>query len=123
MLDQEHYAESIIELYGMGNCKPVSPPLVPAKYLWSAMPEELEKFKELEVNFRSALGCINYLSTTPRADISHSISILSQFLEKPGISHGKSFLHITKYLKGTQSVGLVYCHGNYEGLKAYSDAD
>ncbi|MBW0488321.1 hypothetical protein O181_028036 [Austropuccinia psidii MF-1] len=123
MLNQEHYAESIIELYGMGNCKPVSTPLVPDKYLWSAMPEEIEKFKELEVNFRSALGCINYLSTATRPDISHDISIPSQFLEKPGISHWKSFLHIIKYLKETQSVGLAYCHGKYEGLKAYSDSD
>ncbi|MBW0538010.1 hypothetical protein O181_077725 [Austropuccinia psidii MF-1] len=47
VLDQGHYAESIIELYGMSDCKPVSTPLVPGEHLHPATPEELEKFKEL----------------------------------------------------------------------------
>ncbi|MBW0536448.1 hypothetical protein O181_076163 [Austropuccinia psidii MF-1] len=67
ILDQSHYAESIIELYGMSNCK--------------------------------------------------------SFLEKPGILHWRSFLHVIKYLKGTQNTGLVYWRGRQNGLKAYSDAD
>ncbi|MBW0466712.1 hypothetical protein O181_006427 [Austropuccinia psidii MF-1] len=107
----------------MSNCNPVSTPLIPGKRLQPAIPEKLVKFKELGVNFRSAIGFINYLRTATRPDLSYAVSTLSQFLERPGMSHWKSFLHIIKYLRGTQNTGLVYWHGNQEGLKAYSDAN
>ncbi|MBW0471949.1 hypothetical protein O181_011664 [Austropuccinia psidii MF-1] len=123
VLNQSHYAELIIELYGMSSCKPVSTPLVPGEHLQPATPKELVKFEELGVNFRSAVGCINYLSTATRPDLSYAVSMLSQFLEKPEILRWKSFLHVIKYLKGTQNTGLVCWRGSQEGLKAYSDAD
>ncbi|MBW0491334.1 hypothetical protein O181_031049 [Austropuccinia psidii MF-1] len=85
VLDQGHYTDSIIELYGMSDCKPISTPLVPGEHLQPATPKELEKFKELGVSFQSAMGCINYLSTATRPDLSFAVSTLSQFLEKPGI--------------------------------------
>ncbi|MBW0571659.1 hypothetical protein O181_111374 [Austropuccinia psidii MF-1] len=107
----------------MSSCKPVSTPLVPGEHLQPATPKELVRFEELGVNFRRAVGCINYLSTETRPNLSYAISMLSQFLEKPGILCWKSFLHVIKYLKGMQNTGLVYWRGSQEGLKEYGDAD
>ncbi|MBW0537724.1 hypothetical protein O181_077439 [Austropuccinia psidii MF-1] len=105
-LDQQHFAESLLDLYGMSDCKPVSIPLIPNDHL-----EE------------SSDSCINYLSTETRPDLSFSVSALSQFLEKPGIHHWKAFLHILKYLKGTQDLSITYPKGINAGILAYTNAD
>ncbi|MBW0535199.1 hypothetical protein O181_074914, partial [Austropuccinia psidii MF-1] len=122
-LDQQHFTESLLELYGMSMCKTVSTPLPPHSHLGPPNNEEVTKFKQLNVNYRSAIGSINYLSTATRPDLSHAVSTLSQFLENPGIQHWNAFLHVLKYLNGTQEMGLVYTRNCSRGIRAYSDAD
>ncbi|MBW0512383.1 hypothetical protein O181_052098 [Austropuccinia psidii MF-1] len=122
-LDQQHYNESLLELYGMGKSRPVSTPLVPNSHLLPATLEEIAEFASLGVSYRSAIGSINYLSTATRPDLSFAVSTLSQFLEKPGIKHWKGFLQVLRYLNGSQDLGLVYGGKERCGNTAYSDAD
>ncbi|MBW0534400.1 hypothetical protein O181_074115 [Austropuccinia psidii MF-1] len=122
-LDQSHFTESLLDLYGLSQCKSVATPLEPHVYLQPATSEESEKFCSLGVNYRSAIGSINYLSTATRPDLSHAVSSLSQFLENPGINHWNGFLHVLRYLKGTQDLGLVYTKNDHFGIVGYSDAD
>ncbi|MBW0527614.1 hypothetical protein O181_067329 [Austropuccinia psidii MF-1] len=68
-LDQQHFAKALLDLYGMSNCRPVSTPLIPNQNLSSATDEELSAFLSLGVNFRSAVGSVNYLSTATRPDL------------------------------------------------------
>ncbi|MBW0571605.1 hypothetical protein O181_111320 [Austropuccinia psidii MF-1] len=122
-LDQQHFIDSLLDLYGMQNCKTVSTPLVPNEYLSPATDEERKTFEEMGINFRSAVGSINYLSTATRPDLSHVVSSLSQYLEKPGTRHWKAFLHVLKYLRGTQELGLHYNQQCNPGLIAFTDSD
>ncbi|MBW0544488.1 hypothetical protein O181_084203 [Austropuccinia psidii MF-1] len=122
-LDQQHFTESLLDLYGMSNCKAVSTPLIPGVHLEVASQEDVEEFQALNVSYRSAIGCINYLSTATRPDLSYPVSALSQFLENPGIRHWKAFLHVLKYLKGTQDIGLTYPKDINATIVAYTDAD
>ncbi|MBW0490531.1 hypothetical protein O181_030246 [Austropuccinia psidii MF-1] len=122
-LDQQHFCESLLDLYGMGDCCPVCTPLIPNQHLSSASEEELSAFNALGVSYRSAIGSINYLSISTRPDFSYAVSSLSQFPERPGIYHWKAFLHILRYLKGTQDLALTYYKGNNSGIIAYSDAN
>ncbi|MBW0535649.1 hypothetical protein O181_075364 [Austropuccinia psidii MF-1] len=122
-LDQGHFIESLLELYGMDSCKPVATPLLPNTHLVPATEQELVKFEMLGVNYQSAIGSINYLSTGTRPDLSYAVSSLSQFLEKPGFLQWQAFLHVLRYLKGTLNVGLVYSGGCSVDVEAYSDAD
>ncbi|MBW0538331.1 hypothetical protein O181_078046, partial [Austropuccinia psidii MF-1] len=122
-LDQQHYAESLIELYGMGSCRPVSTPLVPNSHLEPATLEEISEFNSLRVSYRSAIGSINYLSTATRPDLSFAVSSLLQFLDRPGIKHWQGFLHVLRYLSGSQDLGLTYGRRAQYGISAYSDAD
>ncbi|MBW0524598.1 hypothetical protein O181_064313 [Austropuccinia psidii MF-1] len=50
-LDQHHFADPLLELYGMSDCNPVSTPLVPNEHLSLASPDEISEFKKLRVNF------------------------------------------------------------------------
>ncbi|MBW0574146.1 hypothetical protein O181_113861, partial [Austropuccinia psidii MF-1] len=122
-LDQQHSTEALLDLYGLSECKPISTPLLPNTHMSVATKDKVEKLKLLGVNYHSAIGSINYLSTAHRPDLSHSVSCLSQFVESPGIQHWNSFLHILKYPKGTQDLGLVYSEDQAQGIMSYSDAD
>ncbi|MBW0554274.1 hypothetical protein O181_093989 [Austropuccinia psidii MF-1] len=99
-LDQQHFADSLLFLYGMQECRPVSMPLPPNNQYLPVTKEEALEFKKLAVNYRSAIGSINHLSMDTRTDLSHAISLLSQFLENPGVTHWSGFLHVLRYLRG-----------------------
>ncbi|MBW0507844.1 hypothetical protein O181_047559 [Austropuccinia psidii MF-1] len=107
-LNQQHFTESLLELYGMAHCKLVAAPLLPHEHLLPASDKEREDFKKLKINYRSAIGSINYLSVATRPDISFAVSALSQYLEKPGINHWNAFLHVLRYLRESQELGLIY---------------
>ncbi|MBW0564363.1 hypothetical protein O181_104078 [Austropuccinia psidii MF-1] len=115
-LDQSHFTKSLLELYGVHQCKLVATPLEPNVHLQPASVEELAKFWSLGVNYRSRIRSINYLSMATRPNLSHAVSLLSKFLENPGITHWNGFLHVLRYLKGTQELGLVYSQGNQDGV-------
>ncbi|MBW0579364.1 hypothetical protein O181_119079 [Austropuccinia psidii MF-1] len=122
-LSQNHYIDSLLELYGMSNCKPVSTPLVLNLHLEAATTSKKEEFSALKINYRSAIGSLSYLSSATRPDLSYSVSALSQFLGNPGIHHWKAFLHVIRYLKCTNDIELNYQRNLIEPPVAYSDAD
>ncbi|MBW0497536.1 hypothetical protein O181_037251 [Austropuccinia psidii MF-1] len=122
-MDQQHFVESLLEMYGMQDCKPVSTPIVLKKHLGPTSEEERITFDPLQINFRSAVGSINYLSTATWPDLSFAVSSLSQYLEKPGIQHWRAFLHVLKYFRGTQEIALWYPRKGEEGLITYSNTD
>ncbi|MBW0498751.1 hypothetical protein O181_038466 [Austropuccinia psidii MF-1] len=122
-LDQQHFSESLLELYGMRSRKLTSTPLIPNCHLGPATTDKVDKFKALGINYCRAIGSINYLSTATCPDLSFAVSTLSQFLENPGINHWHRFLHVLRYLNGSQDVGLSYGRKGRPGFVAYSDAD
>ncbi|MBW0545952.1 hypothetical protein O181_085667, partial [Austropuccinia psidii MF-1] len=122
-LDQQHFTEALLEQYGMEACKAMTTPLTPNKHLCPATDEELAAFKKIKMNYRSAIGSINYLSTATRPDLSFAVSTLSQYLERPGIKHWQAFLHVLKYLRGSFDRGLYYPADKSNGVTAFSNAD
>ncbi|MBW0465809.1 hypothetical protein O181_005524 [Austropuccinia psidii MF-1] len=117
-LNQHHFIEALLELYGMSQYKTVTTPLVPNSHLTPATEVELKEFNTLTINFRSAIGSLNYLSTATCPDLSSAVSTLSQYLEKLGIKHWSAFLHVLKYLKGSQELGLIYKRIKHNGIEA-----
>ncbi|MBW0469652.1 hypothetical protein O181_009367 [Austropuccinia psidii MF-1] len=105
-LSQEHYVESILDLYGMNDCRTVATPLIPNEHLEAATLNEVKEFEKLNLNYRSAISSLSYISMATRPDISYAVSALSQFLEKPGINHWKAFMHVLRYLRGTSNVSV-----------------
>ncbi|MBW0466260.1 hypothetical protein O181_005975 [Austropuccinia psidii MF-1] len=104
-LDQQHFTKSLLHLYGMASCKQVLTLLPPNEYLQSPSPKKVAEFKSLHVNYQSAMGSINNLSTETRPNLAFSVSSLSQFLEQPGIKNWKAFSNVLQYLQGTQDLG------------------
>jgi hypothetical protein len=123
VLSQRHSVASLLELYGMNNCRPTATPLVPNMHLSKASTEEIDRFRCLGVNYRSAVGALSYLSTATRPNICFAVSHLSQFLENPGIHHWEAFIHVLCYLLGTADYGLVYPCSAEPSLHGYTDAN
>ena len=57
--------------------------------------------------YRQLVGKLLYLTTT-RPDISFAVQQLSQFLDKPTISHMKAIGRVLRYLKGAPGQGLLF---------------
>ncbi|MBW0474889.1 hypothetical protein O181_014604 [Austropuccinia psidii MF-1] len=79
-LDQQHFMESLLEQYGMMDCRPFPTPLVTIEHLLLATSDEVTKLKSLKINFRSAIGSIKYISSSTRPDLSFEVSTLSNTL-------------------------------------------
>ncbi|POW23215.1 hypothetical protein PSHT_00424 [Puccinia striiformis] len=105
-LSQEKYVDGILAEYNMTNNRFVDTPMVPNTRLVASTENEREEFHQLGVNYRRAIGSINYLSVSTRPDIAFTVSQLSQHLENPGIKHWRAFLHLLRYLSGTKSAGI-----------------
>jgi hypothetical protein len=88
---QRALIDSIIEDVGLKDAK-VKP--VPAK-----VPQRFHAFKDeppfdLEFNYRSAAGKLNYLAQTTRSDIMYATHQVAKYLLDPRQSHGEAILYL-----------------------------
>ncbi|KAI7932968.1 hypothetical protein MJO28_017896 [Puccinia striiformis f. sp. tritici] len=121
-LSQDLYTKKILASYGFEECRTVLTPLVPNTRLLPASPQEQQQFLKLNINYRRAIGLLNYLAVSTRPDISFAMSQLSQYLEKPGIAHWQACIHLFRYLSGTVGRGITL-RGSISPVKVYVDAD
>ncbi|MBW0585055.1 hypothetical protein O181_124770, partial [Austropuccinia psidii MF-1] len=68
-LSQEHYIDKLAEEYEIKSLPPSNTPLKPNIQLSNATKDEVRAFKELRINYRSAIGALNYISLNTRPDI------------------------------------------------------
>ncbi|MBW0502459.1 hypothetical protein O181_042174 [Austropuccinia psidii MF-1] len=120
-LSQTSMIRKILVEFGMQNAHSVSTPMDPGVYLSTANDEDHSLFLALNVNYRRAVGLINYLAISTRPDLAFPVSLLSQHLEKPGIQHWRAFKRLLRYLIGTQHLGLTLSPTNIH-IHTYADA-
>lgn len=119
-LHQEGYARKILDKFGMSDCNPISVPMDPQNIITSLNPQE---FKPADnVPYRQLVGSLMYLAIGSRPDIAFALSCLSQYLEKPEMSHWNALKRILRYIKGTLRYSIKFSGVN-TCLSVYSDAD
>ncbi|GBO38410.1 Retrovirus-related Pol polyprotein from transposon TNT 1-94 [Araneus ventricosus] len=90
---------------------------------------EFEQYKgnvfmhqESYINEVAILGCLSFIASRTRPDISYAVNIFSQFQSNPGIFHWNGLLKLLGYVFNTKSLKLkLSC--NKAQLVVYSDAD
>ena len=118
---QSTLIDSFIEDVGLKDAK-VKP--VPAK-----VSQRLHAFKDeppfdLEFNYRSAVGKLNYLAQTTRPDIMYAThQIAAKYSPDSRQSHGEAILYLVCYLKKTHNIGLKFTPDPTKGFKCYCDSD
>ena len=120
MISQPNYIETILAKFGMLECKPVATPM-DSNASFDKLSDEDERFDR--TTYQQAIGCLTYLATRTRPDISASVGILSKFMADPGPAHWSGVKRILRYLQGTRNYGLVFVGGDKDVLLGYSDSD
>lgn len=114
-IDQKNYIVDVLERFNMGDCNPSAVPM-----------DAFENFNECErtpnLPIRELLGCLNYISTRTRPDISLAVSHLGTFMDKPSEKLWKAAKRVLRYLKGTMDYKLTINKVADWRLKVYTDA-
>lgn len=120
-LDQETYAQSILEEFDMLNSNPQDIPLSPSIDLNDESSKKLPR--DLHDKFRQIIGRLTYLAGGTRPDIQFPVNRLSQHLADARDVHLRASKQLLRYIKGTISYGITYRAKGSEGsLIGYSDS-
>ncbi|XP_020677018.1 uncharacterized protein LOC110095714 [Dendrobium catenatum] len=116
-LSQQAYAESILQVAQLGNCKPLANPTC------TKLPSNLSEDPILSnpATYRRLTGSLQYLTLT-RPDISYSVNLLSQHMHQPLHHHIYLLKWLLRYIKGTLNYGIPIIKSNLQ-LSSFSDAD
>ncbi|KNZ44030.1 uncharacterized protein VP01_9571g1, partial [Puccinia sorghi] len=115
---------SILDHYGMTDSCTQNTPMLANSRLVKSSDADHNAFLQLKINYREALGLLNYLAVSTQPDIAFTISPLSQHLEKPGMLHWKAVLHLLRYLSGTVNHGIQLSGKcNLKEVRVYTNAD
>ena len=101
----------------MGAC-PIDIPMDPNKKL---VKDEGELFEDPS-RYRRLVGKLTYL-TIIRLDISYAVSVVSQSLEAPRVSHWEAVTRIVLYLIRAPSLGILYRLNGHIRIEGFIDAD
>ncbi|XP_022030789.1 uncharacterized mitochondrial protein AtMg00810-like [Helianthus annuus] len=118
VLSQRKYTLNILEDAGMLGCRPSPLPMEQNLKLQNG--EEEDRIDAS--HYRRLVGRLLYLQAT-RADIAHSVSILSQFVSDPRQSHLDAATRVVRYLKATAGQGILLPKKGGNDLVAYTDSD
>jgi hypothetical protein len=97
--------------------------LVPAKVSLQLHAFKDEPVLNLNFNYRSAVGKLNYLAQTTRLDIMYSTHQIAKYSSDPRQSHGEAILYLVRYLKKTCNLGLKFKPDPKKGSECYCDAN
>jgi Reverse transcriptase (RNA-dependent DNA polymerase) len=117
-LSQRKYALDMLAKCGLLGAKHVVTPLEQNHRLAESTGEKL---KDAE-RYRRLVGGLIYLTIT-RPELSYSVHILAQFMQKPLAPHYDAALRVMKYLKGNLGQGILLHVNSQLQLNAYCDSD
>lgn len=126
-ISQEHYVESLLERFGMEDCKlpakPSSATPLPSQFKPRvATDEEFESVKHLD--YPQIAGSVLYLSTITRPDIAFAAGVLARYISKWNLDHYLAAKHLLRYLRATSDLCLVYDgEAGKRMLLGWADAD
>lgn len=117
-LGQKKYVGTVLERFGMQNCKAVATPMESG----FDITEESEPAEN--VPYREAIGSLMYLMIGSRPDLAFAVGKLSQFVEKPQTHHWVAVKRILRYIQGTSRFGILYGLNSAKlTLEGYCDSD
>ncbi|KAL1200788.1 Retrovirus-related Pol polyprotein from transposon RE1 [Cardamine amara subsp. amara] len=117
-LSQKKYAMDIISEMGLSDAKPASFPLEQHHRLALA---EGNDYVDV-AGYRRLVGRLIYLAVT-RPDLSYSVHVLPQFMQKPKQEHWNAALRVVRYLNKNPGQGILLRAHTELNLVAWCDSD
>ncbi|KAI5328650.1 hypothetical protein L3X38_028047 [Prunus dulcis] len=117
-IHQKKYAFTLLDKFGLKDCKSVSTPLVAT--------DKLQREDGIEAAdeslYRKIVGSLLYLTAT-RPDIMFSASLLARFMHSPSKLHYGATKRVLRYIQGTIDYGIEYVIGKSAFLVGYCDSE
>ncbi|CAL2265706.1 unnamed protein product [Prunus armeniaca] len=118
-IHKKKYALTLLDKFGLKDCKSVSTPLVATDKLQREDGSEAAD----ESLYRKIVGSLLYLTAT-RLDIMFSASLaLARFMHNPFKKHYRAAKRVLRYIQGTIDYGIEYVAGKSALLIGYCDSD
>ncbi|KAI5344111.1 hypothetical protein L3X38_011988 [Prunus dulcis] len=117
-LHQKKYAKTLLDKFGLKDCKSVATPLAVNEKLSRVDGSELAD----ETLYRQMVGSLLYLTAT-RPDIMFAASLLARFMHNPTKKHMGTAKRVLRYVQGTINYGIAYDKGKGAVLIGYCDSD
>ena len=118
-LGQQKYAGTVLQRFGMDNCKPVVTPL--ETHFDVTETDEPAG----DVLYREVVGNVMYLMTGTRPDLAFAVGKLSQYVSSPHKHHWLALKRVMRYVQGTSEYGILFGANGASKLTldGYCDAD
>ncbi|KAI5347639.1 hypothetical protein L3X38_000526 [Prunus dulcis] len=100
-IHQKKYAGSLLNKFGLNECKIVTTPLVATEKLV----KDDGSGAASEEQYKSIVGSLMYLTAT-RPDIMYASSLLARFMHCPTNKHYGTAKRLLRYIKGTLDYGF-----------------
>jgi len=120
-ISQEAYSKSILERFGMSDCKPTSTPGYGPE-LSNKQPEDTLLDEEETRRYQGIVGCLMYIAQGLRYDLIYATGQLARPMSKPSKVHLVAAKHALRYLAGTTDFHITYKKEGFK-LAAFSDSN
>jgi len=122
-VNQSGFARTMLSRFDMQSCVHKDVPANSNIHLTGAMSPNTEWGRQqmAKIPYRSAVGCLLYLSTVSRPDLAFIVGILSRSCENPGMTHWTAVLQVFSYVASTINYGL--CYSKQISVNGYTDSD
>jgi transposase InsO family protein len=123
-VSQGQYVKTLLQRFGMEECKAVSTPMEKGKMLGKETGVIIDDDDPNKVLYQEIVGSLLYLSVHSRPDLAFALGVLSRFMQNPTDMHFIAAKRLLRYLKGTVDMGLNFPGRNgQQGVRVYTDAD
>ena len=120
IMSQREYTERVLKRFKMEKCNPRSYPMSES---YCKDPDESEEFKDIHL-YQELVGCLIYMMTSTRPDLSFSVSKLATKMSNPSQRDWEAAKDVLRFVKGTVDHKLVFCKSQKEPhIIGYCDAD
>jgi hypothetical protein len=118
-VSQRKYIEEVLRRFKMDKCRPCSTPMSANQTFKRVDSPEIDITR-----YQKAIGSLMYAMLGTRADLAHSVGVLSQFSSCPSKAHWNGVMRVFRYLRKTANVTLKYQGTSNElQVTGYSDSD
>lgn len=123
-LHQPNHIETGLTKLKLSEYKPINTPIAPGIALKPATDDDAYDFSNLNINYCSSMGYLNFIATRNQPDLSYPVSSLSRFNANPDLSHWMEAKHAWRHVKTTQNLALCLKKNSFKfDLESWSDTD
>ena len=118
-LSQQSYTHKVLERFNLLTCNPSLTPMDSSG---------VDNCKDSpaassDTPYRQAIGSLMYLMICTKPDLAYCIGKLSQYCESPTVAHWNAVKRVLRYVKGTQTLGIMFGRTDSSVPIGYCDSD